>query len=549
MAYTARTGLGTEKSRPSSDVELVMQTYEKMVAELRVKGQTLQGLYDDAKERAEKSEFINELIVDNIDKGIITIDPKGGVIAGNRTAFDLTGCQNLDQLRAWLKARGLLSLGSHDLPLELESDTQRYGKLHLQIEAAFFNHSGAGGQGKILVLSDVTYVRKMEEQAHLAEQSTLLGQASQKLLEKIGPELSRIRQDIRDCGLQTSIEAQVAEIEQAVQDLGKYITYQPAGDNTDKGPAIVYTSLAMSKVMDMLTKVAPTDSTVLITGESGTGKELVARKIHQLSSRGKGPFVSVNCGALPESLLESELFGYLKGAFTGAAKDKPGLLKAAEDGSFFLDEVSELSPALQVKLLRVLQEREAIPVGGTRPFKVDARILAASNQNLERMVKEGRFRQDLFFRLNVFPLEIPPLRKRPEDIPLLVEHFLKKYSAKSKTSDKHLTKAAMDIVTEYQWPGNIRELENAIERANVIAPGSTIRPEHFGLAVEAGNGQVKWGDAPGLLEVSARAAAQAEARLIKQALEEFAWNKSRAARALKISYRVMLKKIKDYELE
>ncbi len=233
---------------------------------------------------------------------------------------------------------------------------------------------------------------------------------------------------------------------------------------------------AFTEVVELAETVAGTDSTVLLVGESGTGKEVLARYIHQRSERADGPFMSINCGALPESLLESELFGHVKGAFTGAVKDRDGLLVAAEGGTFFLDEIGEMSPATQVKLLRALQEREVIPVGSTRSVPVDVRIIAATNRDLEEDIKTGRFRSDLYYRLNVIQLRLPPLRERKEDIPLLARHFLDRRSAETGTPLR-LSEEAEGVLVDYDWPGNVRELENALERACVVTRGEEIRPE------------------------------------------------------------------------
>ncbi len=223
-------------------------------------------------------------------------------------------------------------------------------------------------------------------------------------------------------------------------------------------------------------QVAPTDSTVLITGESGTGKEVVARYIHNLSHRSEGPVLSINCGALPENLLESELFGHVKGSFTGAVRDKQGLFAAARGGSFFLDEVGEMTPALQIKLLRVLQEREAIPVGATEAIPVDVRIMAATNRDLEEETRRGTFRSDLFYRLNVIAIHLPPLRDRREDILPLMESFLQSIATENGAEPKALSAEALDAVMVYDWPGNVRELENALEHASVLTRGSIIEP-------------------------------------------------------------------------
>jgi DNA-binding NtrC family response regulator len=231
---------------------------------------------------------------------------------------------------------------------------------------------------------------------------------------------------------------------------------------------------AWLEVLSLAEAVAHTESTVLITGESGTGKEVVARYIHDLSARSDSTFQTINCGALPEGLLESELFGHVKGSFTGAVKDKEGLFTAAAGGTFFLDEIGETTPATQVKLLRVLQHREVIPVGATEPIPIDTRILAATNRDLEDEIKRGNFRRDLFYRLNVIALHLPPLRDRREDIPLLAESFLQRGAQLRGDEPKRLSDEAAEALLAYTWPGNVRELENALERAVILTLGSTI---------------------------------------------------------------------------
>ncbi len=229
------------------------------------------------------------------------------------------------------------------------------------------------------------------------------------------------------------------------------------------------------EVLELAETVAPTDSTVLLSGESGTGKEVLARYIHRLSDRAEGPFLSINCGALPESLLESELFGHMKGSFTGAVKDKEGLLTAAAGGTFFLDEIGEMSAATQVKLLRALQEREVIPVGATKVLPVDVRIMAATNRELEQAIERGTFRSDLYYRLNVIQLRLPPLRERLEDVPILAQYFLESRASPDAPAP-HISEQTMAVLIQHDWPGNVRELENALERATVVSGGREITP-------------------------------------------------------------------------
>jgi len=240
------------------------------------------------------------------------------------------------------------------------------------------------------------------------------------------------------------------------------------------GTRPVGTSKSWLDVLRLVETVAPTDSTVLIQGESGTGKEVIARYIHELSSRTEGPFLSINCGALPESLLESELFGHVKGSFTGAVKDKLGLFGASSKGTFFLDEIGETTPATQVKLLRALQHREVIPVGATEAVPVDTRLVAATNRDLDEEIRNGNFRSDLYYRLNVIAIHLPPLRQRQDDIPILAEHFLQRIAATRSEEPKRLSIAARDALIDYNWPGNVRELENALERSVILTEGPEI---------------------------------------------------------------------------
>jgi two-component system response regulator PilR (NtrC family) len=261
-------------------------------------------------------------------------------------------------------------------------------------------------------------------------------------------------------------------------------------DTTHQFAGIIGRSEAMVSVFRLIETIAPTNSTVLITGESGTGKELAARAIHAQSLRRDRPFVAVNCGALTETLLESELFGHMRGAFTGAATNKKGLIEVADRGTIFLDEVSEMSPVMQVKLLRVLQERTFRRVGGTEEIQADIRVIAATNRDLAALVAEGRFREDLYYRINVIPLRLPPLRERREDIRLLAEHFVARFAAQMGKPVAGISAAAVACLEAYPWPGNIRELENALERAVALEATPTILPESLPEPVRAGGARV-----------------------------------------------------------
>jgi two-component system response regulator HydG len=262
-----------------------------------------------------------------------------------------------------------------------------------------------------------------------------------------------------------ALKVENRELRQEIKKRGKPRWVRPIGQ-----------SRSFNQVLDLAETVAPTDSTILITGESGTGKEVVARYIHASSARSEGPFFSINCGALPESLLESELFGHVRGSFTGAVKDKAGLLVAAAGGTFFLDEIGETAPTTQVKLLRAIQEREVIPVGATEAVPVDVRIIAATNQDLEDRIRRGEFRSDLYYRLNVIALSLPPLRERREDVPVLARHFLERLSEGAE-EPYELSPEAEALLKAYDWPGNVRELENALERAAVLSRGRRIEAE------------------------------------------------------------------------
>jgi transcriptional regulator with PAS, ATPase and Fis domain len=329
-------------------------------------------------------------------------------------------------------------------------------------------------------------------------------------------------------------------------------------------PGIVGTSAAMREVYRLTRLVARTPTTVLLIGETGTGKEMVARAIHKLSNRASGPYVRVNCGALAESLLESELFGHVKGAFTGAIDNKTGRFEAAHGGTIFLDEINSMSAKLQVKLLRVLQEKEFERVGESRTVRVDTRVVAATNQLLTDEIAAGRFRDDLYYRLNVWPIYLPPLRERREDIPSLARYFLERLAAEHRVDPPRLTDAMIQTLCSYDWPGNVRELENYMERAVVLAPGQPLTPA---LLAPPGRTEQRWrpararsGDLPSLIQqlvqlgiqslpdstLNKRIVEAVERELIEQVLQECGGVQVKAAHRLGINRNTLHKKVEQY---
>jgi two-component system response regulator HydG len=306
---------------------------------------------------------------------------------------------------------------------------------------------------------------------------------------------------------------------------------------------IIGRSPAMNKLFETIALVAPSEATVLIVGESGTGKELIANAIHQNSPRKDRPFIKVNCAALPETLLESELFGHEKGSFTGAIARKQGRFQLAHKSSIFLDEIAEMAPTTQAKILRVLQEREFEPVGSTQTIKVDTRVIAATNKNLEEEIQEGRFREDLYYRLNVVAVDVPPLRQHREDIPLLADFFLKPYAEKNRRLIKGFTPRATDLLMRYDWPGNVRELENIIERAVIMVRGEMITPMEFPENLKELDVELK---EPSLNLSAGRSLKEVEKVMILRTLEETGGNRTHAARILGISRRTLQLKLKEY---
>lgn len=344
-------------------------------------------------------------------------------------------------------------------------------------------------------------VRLLSIIASMISQAVRLRQESQEARERLVKENTRLQEELRD-------------------------RFRPAN--------IIGRSKAMQGVFDMISQVAKSDTTVLIRGESGVGKELVGHAIHYNSHRASKPYVRVNCAALPENLIESELFGHEEGSFTGATSQRKGRFELANGGSIFLDEIGDLSPHTQVRLLRVLQEREFERVGGTDTFKVDVRVIAATNRNLEEMIEDNEFRQDLYYRLSVFPIQIPALRERPTDILELANHFVEKYSKSTSKGIKRISTPAIDMLTSYHWPGNVRELENCIERAVLLSQDDVVHGHHLPptLQTAEASNTVMEGTLDGIVD-------QVEKEAIIEALKNARGNKAKAARSLGITERIM----------
>jgi DNA-binding NtrC family response regulator len=319
-------------------------------------------------------------------------------------------------------------------------------------------------------------------------------------------------------------------------------------------PQLVGDDPSLRKVFASLQRAASTDTTVLLEGESGTGKELFARSLHALSPRSDAPFVAINCAAIPENLLETELFGHEKGAFTGAVARKPGKFEMAHRGTLFLDEIGDLPLALQAKILRALEEKRFERVGGTASVQVDVRLVAATNKGLRAAVAARRFREDLYFRLSVFPITVPPLRERPGDIPVLARYFVERFCRDLKKKALGLSPAALEQLQTYRWPGNVRELQNCIERAVILADGDTILPRHLNLSFAQPSpdepAPYDGIDLSGsLTEVTRRVTGEVEKLKIQETLREAGHNKGRAAELLQISYKMLLAKLKEHGIE
>ena len=344
------------------------------------------------------------------------------------------------------------------------------------------------------------------------------------------------------------IAKEISSVQQELMEKSQQINEVPKSHSLSYGN-MVGRSNQMHQLYNLLDKIKHSHNTILIQGENGTGKELIAKSIHQNSPRKNGSFIAQNCSALNDNLLESELFGHVKGSFTGAYKDKKGLFEMADKGSFFLDEVGDTSPAMQVKLLRVLQEGTFFPVGGTEPKKVDVRIIAATNKNLKKMVEEGSFREDLYYRLNVINIQVPPLRERMEDITLLAEFFINRFSQQPKI----FTKKALEKLNQYSWPGNVRELQNEAERLAVFTGNDTYIKEDFlsdKIKNKDNNTQfISFLNTNHSGKIMKKAISQLERQMISQCLKQEGWNKTKVAKKLGISRAALVSKVKEYKLE
>lgn len=440
---------------------------------------------------------VTEIILESISDGVFTVDHEWRLTSFNKAAEQITGMSRDEALgkQCWEVFRSNMC--------ETDCALRRTMK-----------------QGKAFVDSATYIVNRAKRRIPVVVSTSLLKDAKGKILGGV--------ETFRD----------ISQIEELRKELeGRY----QVGDIISRSPS-------MQKIFKILPQLAETNSTVLIQGETGTGKELLARAIHEMSPRKENPFVAINCGALPDTLLESELFGYKAGAFTHATKDKPGHFALAEGGTILLDEIGDLSPAFQVRLLRVLQEKTFQPLGATKPVKADVRILAATNKNLSHLVKKGLFRQDLFYRVNVVCLEIPSLQERKEDIPLLIEHFMNRMNRLHNKSVTGISQEALSLLMFYDYPGNIRELENIIEHAFVLCPdgelGLHCLPEN--LKVTPGYHVLHSQSSP-KLDISG-ALKSAETQVILDTLKRNHYNRLSAAQELKMHKSTLYRKIKRYHI-
>ncbi len=533
-----------------------------------------------------KLRLFTDDILQNVTSGIAVVNREGRIIQVNRAVERIVGGSGA-RLRGLLLSEALGEKGSEfqfanivrisgdGLSHETKIIAEGEREIPVGFTASLLKDEGGRISGAIVIFKDLTKIKYMEEEIRQRDRLAAVGELASRMAHEIGHPLRSITNSVK--ALKESLkEGKRESLSEAIfQEVGKLNSIishfldrtRPAAGSDRKVDYqhIIGKSKRMKEVYEKIDKVAKTNSTVLICGESGTGKELVARALHERSPRQDKPFVAIDCGALPESLLESELFGHVKGAFTGAFKTKQGLFEIAQGGTILLDEVGMTSSAIQMKLLRVLQERELRPVGGTERIKVGVRVIAATNTDLEEAVGRGQFREDLFYRLSVIPLHLPPLRERKEDIPLLVEHFLRKSQSNNLhegvlpslpergallrvqgASVDHPTKTAspeaMNLLCRYHWPGNVRELENVVERAVALSDNTSISP--LDLPEEVRKGGQKRGKESSLRDL----VEGFERNLINQTLREVNGNKYQAAKSLGLSRQDLQYKVKKYDL-
>jgi len=437
---------------------------------------------------------MTQLILDSIADGVFTIDHEGRITSFNRAAEQITGYAQKEVLGQFC----------HDI-----------FKANICFKHCPLKHTARTYES--IVNMEVNILNRQNQEIPISISTSILKDSKGNVIGGV--------ETFRDLSL----------IIQLRKEISRRYTFQD----------IISRSKSIAKLLNILPDVAESSATVLIHGESGTGKELFATAIHNTSPRRDRPLVIVNCGALPESLLESELFGYKKGAFTDAKRDKPGRFKLAEGGTLFLDEIGDLSKGTQVKLLRVLEQKSFEPLGSTRTETADVRILAATHRDLEAMVKKGEFREDLFYRLNVMKLEIPPLRERKEDLPLLVDHFIQRFNEKTGKPIRTVSKRVMKKLLEYDYPGNVRELENILEHAFILCRGTEIRishlPDHLVSAFLPSSPRTSHHPAHRLPDL--------EKEMIRETLERCSWNREQAARELGMHRSTLWRKIQKFGLQ
>jgi len=446
------------------------------------------------KEMPQDDRPMTRLILDSIADGVFTIDHEGRITSFNRAAEQITGYAKNEVIGQYC----------HDI-----------FKANICFKHCPLKHTARTYES--IVNMEVNILNRQNQEIPISISTSILKDAKGQVIGGV--------ETFRDLSL----------IVQLRKEISRRYTFQD----------IISRSKSIAKLLSILPDVAESSATVLIHGESGTGKELFATAIHNTSLRREQPFIIVNCGALPETLLESELFGYKKGAFTDAKRDKPGRFRLAEGGTLFLDEIGDLSKGTQVKLLRVLEQKAYEPLGSTRTETADVRILAATHRNLEEMVRKGEFREDLFYRLNVMKLEIPPLRGRKEDLPLLVEHFIQKFNEKTGKPINKVSKRVMKRLLEYDYPGNVRELENILEHAFILCRGTEIRVTHLPANLASS-------PPPPAARSSSTASKRLpdlEREMIREILEQCEWNRDQAAQELGMHRSTLWRKIQKYGIQ